>query len=720
MKSYMTWMKSLDSESAGAITTTFSPDKDFARTKAARSKRKNMNIKHFFFKLKDYLSTSNPYDSFVEYFKISLEGRLRQEGETLVAEVPELAWLDRFPQAAGYIHILDALGTPMKANFVYREGLLQLTANDETERFSYLGLELWRTSDMHPEEVCLPIGSIQPEKICDWGGRGHLYSSLENLPSYDAAHQFYTSLVLFEDRRRFERAQSPHPRIERRGRGAYSFWGGYLVFSASNNSNPSTNGKKYDYGIRLLSNKLPAPIAIADQYRFHLGKDDFPMPTTLNLGVTNVCNLRCTICGSQATLQREPDEYRHIDLKSVRNIAETIFPYVNTVTLNSYGEPTLHPHFPEILSLIRKHRCCIFLQSNGTRLSGAVLEELLNISGTLSLSVDATEELFETVRVNAKWDTVNSGIRELMSRRDPDKLKVKIYPTLSRRTIKELPKLLAWAEDIGMDMIDCHYYEPTTPPLEETPTEEEKQHCRDTLVQWAADHPDGMDIELQTEFIRDSGRIIMDRKNLKFYSDYKAPFPRRADVSTADPDYICMAPICEVDTGLEGEIFACCRAQLTPLGRADSDENFFNAWLGKRYEAIRISLERQCLTANSIPNCRDCIKLYTGIDEFVDIHEIPSGAIKLTPPFTFEEKYGYCIAVPDLIDEADSETDPSRSRWELFENRRSLGKAHTPHGIIREVGGGGYSHWKGSLFFSSSDNSDPNENGYVYYLMKQD
>jgi hypothetical protein len=55
-----------------------------------------------------------------------------------------------------------------------------------------------------------------------------------------------------------------------------------------------------------------------------------------------------------------------------------------------------------------------------------------------------------------------------------------------------------------------------------------------------------------------------------------------------------------------------------------------------------------------------------------------------------------------------------RSPLRLFEGDRPLGPAHALHRVIRDAGGGTYSHWQTRLIFSTSDNSDPNTNGRGY------
>ena len=55
-----------------------------------------------------------------------------------------------------------------------------------------------------------------------------------------------------------------------------------------------------------------------------------------------------------------------------------------------------------------------------------------------------------------------------------------------------------------------------------------------------------------------------------------------------------------------------------------------------------------------------------------------------------------------------------QSTLELFENGKPLGPAHRPHRKIAELGRGRYSHWEETVFFSSSDGTDPRTNRYLY------
>lgn len=77
---------------------------------------------------------------------------------------------------------------------------------------------------------------------------------------------------------------------------------------------------------------------------------------------------------------------------------------------------------------------------------------------------------------------------------------------------------------------------------------------------------------------------------------------------------------------------------------------------------------------------------------------------------------GHCwtVPLPALADVCDHSGAPSRSTLLLFEDDRPLGPAHASHQDVRDRGRGAYSHWGEQLYFSTSDNSDPNTNGRRY------
>jgi hypothetical protein len=73
---------------------------------------------------------------------------------------------------------------------------------------------------------------------------------------------------------------------------------------------------------------------------------------------------------------------------------------------------------------------------------------------------------------------------------------------------------------------------------------------------------------------------------------------------------------------------------------------------------------------------------------------------------------GHCHTAP-LPGWLESDRD-GVSRVVLLEDGKPLPAPSSGHDAIRQQGGGRYSHWGPTLYFSASDNSDPARNGRVY------
>jgi len=100
-----------------------------------------------------------------------------------------------------------------------------------------------------------------------------------------------------------------------------------------------------------------------------------------------------------------------------------------------------------------------------------------------------------------------------------------------------------------------------------------------------------------------------------------------------------------------------------------------------------------------------------------DATPLPPALVEPAPiavimPITNE--VGFAWAVSTTVD-------PESRKLRVFEDGKELGPSESLHEDIRKIGMGRYSHWKSTdgsmaVYFSTSDNSDPNSNGRVYEL----
>lgn len=98
-----------------------------------------------------------------------------------------------------------------------------------------------------------------------------------------------------------------------------------------------------------------------------------------------------------------------------------------------------------------------------------------------------------------------------------------------------------------------------------------------------------------------------------------------------------------------------------------------------------------------------------------DIRRDPSVVLDTTAGL-HREGHAWVAKVPAEFGAGDSPGAPTASRLILYEDDREVGPPHAQHEAIRQIGRGAYSHWGDSLYFSTSDHSDPRENRRKYRL----
>ena len=102
------------------------------------------------------------------------------------------------------------------------------------------------------------------------------------------------------------------------------------------------------------------------------------------------------------------------------------------------------------------------------------------------------------------------------------------------------------------------------------------------------------------------------------------------------------------------------------------------------------------------------------------VRKLTTGTSDTTPstlPGLFTHDAGFCwMARVDRFSHLSDTPDRLTSPLVLYEDGVALGPAHVLHAEIRDGGEGRYSHWGPSLYFSTSDNSDPTGNGRRYTI----
>jgi len=462
---------------------------------------------------------------------------------------------------------------------------------------------------------------------------------------------------------------------------------------------------------------------------FFLGRggDRIAPPRFVCLALTNKCNLRCDICGSQGSLDATGSLRSSMPIDMFRAVAETLFPMAVTVELNSQGDPLLHPQIVEILETIEHHRCLLRLQTNGTVFDDAIIERLLGMHAVINISVDAVGPLFDQVRRNGRWELAEPKIRRLAKGADPERQLVQIYPTVTARTVAGMMDVFRWADDCGIAQVEFHPYDFNGGAKIDTaadPDEIIRQLA--AISHWAASANSSTNLVYQGELIhagrsRDLRGPSLLKRNHHFYYLGR---PVEGGAEGRHPTTLCCAPSDGIFLGIHGEIAACCRSDPNVLGYARAPEDFADVWFGENYRKVRDSLLHGAKGPFPLPACGPCVQSFApqsaaGREAMRYVGEPLAAAGALTcsfaeiPMLTIQRldhtQPIFTAYAPDALIPGD---------YRLFEDGLPL---HAGGAVLDEVASLGQGRWTlyhGKICFSSGDGSDPQRNGRAYCLRR--
>lgn len=132
-------------------------------------------------------------------------------------------------------------------------------------------------------------------------------------------------------------------------------------------------------------------------------------PNILNIEVTNVCNLDCSVCPSKKLVKRG-----FIDISLLEKIIRENKDVLENqcVWLHFSGEPLLHQKLSQIVSLFRNNNIETRLSTNATLLNENIAYDLMDAGlGYIVFSMDGyNKETYESIRKGAKFDVVEKNI----------------------------------------------------------------------------------------------------------------------------------------------------------------------------------------------------------------------------------------------------------------------------------------------------------------------
>jgi hypothetical protein len=154
--------------------------------------------------------------------------------------------------------------------------------------------------------------------------------------------------------------------------------------------------------------------ALRNEWAFRRGAPTSSVLSSVNLELTNHCNLRCTICPVNTTMQR-PKGY--MDPELFRRIIDEN-EQLDFVLAFQWGEPLLHPQFFELVRYAADRGVRTMITSNGTHLDPENRRRLLECGlERITFSVDGDHATHLAIR-DYDLETLRRDVQALVTERD--------------------------------------------------------------------------------------------------------------------------------------------------------------------------------------------------------------------------------------------------------------------------------------------------------------
>jgi Radical SAM superfamily/Iron-sulfur cluster-binding domain len=198
----------------------------------------------------------------------------------------------------------------------------------------------------------------------------------------------------------------------------------------------------------LLEVKFPTLGAVRDAARneaaFRRRAERSPVLTSVNLELTNHCNLRCTICPVNTTMRR-PKGF--MDPALFRRVIDEN-PQIHFVLAFQWGEPLLHPNFFELVRYAADRGVRTMITSNGTHLTPENRRKLIECGlERITFSVDGDAETHLAIR-SYDLETLRRDVLTLVAERDAagSSMKIDVSMVVDAATEHALPAFReAWS-----------------------------------------------------------------------------------------------------------------------------------------------------------------------------------------------------------------------------------------------------------------------------------
>ena len=137
-----------------------------------------------------------------------------------------------------------------------------------------------------------------------------------------------------------------------------------------------------------------------------------------HIELTNICTLKCAACSRTTFINKfgsKKFKTHSLVLEELKYFLQHTDLAGKVVSLcGNYGDPIYHKDFNLFVKYFKQQKAIVKIVTNGSYKTKEFWEELTNLltqQDKIVFSIDGTPENFTTYRVNADWDSIETGLK---------------------------------------------------------------------------------------------------------------------------------------------------------------------------------------------------------------------------------------------------------------------------------------------------------------------
>ena len=184
--------------------------------------------------------------------------------------------------------------------------------------------------------------------------------------------------------------------------------------------------------------------------------DKVAYPSTIMLELTNHCNLSCTICPREYKYGKEMDKGT-MNLESAEKIIDEVWPYLDSIGLTGMGETFLYKEIAEIVHYIRKKNKGIIISVSTNAVVPDFIEKVRGLLGeidTIQVSVDGFYDVYEKIRKNSSFITLDNNLRILSGMAKNTGTDIMLNMVVTEENFRQMSELVKYGKEIEVKYVD--------------------------------------------------------------------------------------------------------------------------------------------------------------------------------------------------------------------------------------------------------------------------